>query len=233
MSQHRLRNLSRWIHRLAAGYATMHQTEPLSDCWGHDRGTPLDRFYIEQFLESHRQEIRGHVLETEDRYYTDDYGCDVERSEVLDINPSNPEATIVADLQSADAIPSNHFDCFILTQTLQYVYHLQAAVEHCHRVLRPGGVLLATVPAVSRIDPAIVDYWRFTTASCSALFGGVFGAENVTVHSYGNVLAAIASLSGWAQEEMSASELSANDSYFPIIIAVHAVKPGRAPSQLR
>ncbi len=233
MSQHRLRTLFRWIHRLAAGYATMHQTEPLSDCWGHDRGTPLDRFYIEQFLESHRQEIRGHVLEIEDRCYTDGYGCDVERSEVLDINPSNPETTIVADLQSADAIPSNHFDCFILTQTLQYVYHLQAAVEHCHRVLRPGGVLLATVPAVSRIDPAIVDYWRFTTASCLALFGGVFGAANVTVHSYGNVLAAIASLSGWAQEEMSASELSANDSYFPIIIAVHAVKPGRAPSQLR
>lgn len=228
MSDRLFRNPSGWIQRLAARYATMRQTEPLSDCWGHDRGTPLDRFYIEQFLEAHRHKVRGRVLEMEDRYYTDYYGSGVERSEVLDISPSNPAATIVADLQRADAIPSDHFDCFILTQTIQYIYQLRQAVEHCRRILRPGGVLLATVPAVGRVDPAIVDYWRFTTASCSALFGGVFGEENVSVRSYGNVLAAIASLSGWAQEEMSASELAANDPFFPVIIAVHALKPAEA-----
>jgi hypothetical protein len=196
----------------------------LSDCWGHDRGTPVDRYYIERFVAEHRSDIHGRVLELEDRSYTDEYGHGVEQSDVLDINAANPAATIIADLASADGIPSDQYHCFVLTQTLQYVYDTRAAIFHAQRILRPGGVLLLTLPAVSRIDPLLVDYWRFTSASCAALLGDAFGAGSVSVRSYGNVLAGIAFLTGLAYEELSSRELETHDEYFPLIIAARAVK---------
>jgi SAM-dependent methyltransferase len=148
----------------------------------------------------------------------------MEHVDVLDINPANPAATVIADLAKADGIPSNHYDCFVLTQTLQYVYDTRAALFHAHRILRPGGVLLLTLPAVSRIDPLLVDYWRFTVASCASLLGDVFGAGSISVRSYGNVLTAIAFLTGLAYEELSSRELEAHDKHFPLIIAARAVR---------
>ena len=171
----------------------------------------------------------GTVLEVKDGAYTDRYGSGVERCDVLDVNPANPQATIVADLAAADAIPSDQFDCFVLTQTLQLIYDTKAAIAHAHRILRPGGVLLVTVPTVSRIagrSGSLTDYWRFTVASCTSLFGEVFGAAQITVRSYGNVLTAIAFLTGLAYEELSCRELEAHDECFPVIIAVRAIKLG-------
>jgi SAM-dependent methyltransferase len=222
---HRLRQRLQRLTR-PAWLGTLRRTTPLSDHWGFDRGTPLDRYYIERFLDEHRQDIRGRVLEVRDSRYTDRYGIGIEHREVLDIDPSNPHATIVADLTAADAIPADSFDCFVLTQTLQFIYDTPAAIAHAHRILRPGGVLLATVPAVSRIDRHLntTDYWRFTAASCSSLFAEVFGIEQVNIRSYGNVLTAIAFLTGMACQELSRRELEANDEYFPVIIGVRAVK---------
>jgi hypothetical protein len=111
----------------------------------------VDRYYIERFLDEERREIRGRVLEVLNREYTEQFGAGVDRSDVLDLDPANPAATIVADLAAAESIPSETFDCFILTQTLQFIFDVGAAVDHAHRVLRPGGTLLCTVPAVSRI----------------------------------------------------------------------------------
>ncbi len=213
--------------RRPAWLGTLRRTAPLSDSWGYDRGTPVDRYYIERFLDEHRRDIHGRVLEIKDSTYADRFGIGVEQRDVLDINPSNPHATFAADLAAADAIPSNLFDCFVLTQTLQLIYDTRACLKHAHRILRPGGVLLITVPSVSRIVPRYglqTDYWRFTPASCSALFGEVFGQAQVTVHSYGNVLTAIAFLTGMACEELSHRELEAQDPYYPIIITVRAVK---------
>jgi len=218
----RLRRLSRpgWL-------GTLRRTVPLSNEWGFDRGTPIDRYYIERFLEAHQRDIRGRVLELKDSGYTDKYGVGVTGSYVLDINPANTRATIVADLTTADAIQADQFDCFVLTQTLQFIYDTRAALIHAHRILRPGGVLLVTVPSVSRVAPRYglqTDYWRFTAASCAAIFGEIFGKEQVSVRAYGNVLTAIAFLTGMAYEELSRHELDTHDEYFPILIAVRAIK---------
>ncbi|HET6261549.1 MAG TPA: methyltransferase domain-containing protein [Chloroflexia bacterium] len=225
--EQRLRILQR-LHRLArpAFLGTVRRTSPLSDSWGYDRGTPVDRYYIERFLARHRSDIRGRVLEVKDSHYTEMLGRGVQRSDILDIDPSNSDATIVADLAAAHAVPSDTFDCFVLTQTLQFIYDTRAALGHIHRILRPGGVLLTTVPAVSRIDRTLKssDYWRFTAASCQRLFAAEFGAEQVEVYSYGNVLAGVAFLTGMAYEELSRRELETPDSYFPVIVAVRAVK---------
>src|SRR5215510_7351380 len=121
-----------------AWLGTLRRTTPLSDRYGYDRGTPVDRYYIELFLQEHRRDIHGRVLEVKDRGYTERYGTDVKRCDVLDMDPHNGQATIIADLTAADAIPADTFDCFILTQTLQLIYDIRAAISPAHRSLRPG-----------------------------------------------------------------------------------------------
>lgn len=203
---------------------------PLSTEWGFDRGTPVDRYYIERFLAAHSADIRGRTLEVKSADYTRRFGREVAHADVLDIDASNPDATIVADLTVGDGIPDRVFDCFVLTQTLQLVYDVRAAVVQAHRLLRPGGVLLVTVPVVSRIVPRYgltTDYWRFTPASCARLFGDVFGPEQVTVSTHGNVFAAVAFLRGAALEELPRRKLDAHDPYFPILATVRAVRSPR------
>jgi hypothetical protein len=226
----RYQHLRRELRRLArpAWVRLLRRTTPVSEEWGLDRGTPIDRYYIDRFLSGHRGDIRGRVLEIRDSRYTDRFGHHVDRSDVLDIDAMNPRATIIADLSRADAVRSDQFDCFVLTQTLQFIYDSHAAITHAARVLRPGGVVLVTVPAVSRIAPRYglaTDYWRFTIASCARLFGDVFGKQAVDVASYGNVLTAIAFLAGLSAEEVAPYQLDACDDHFPVIITVRAVKP--------
>jgi hypothetical protein len=221
------RKIRLWLRRFGrpARLGTLRRTSPLSDFWGIDRGTPVDRYYIESFLAGYRKDIVGRTLEVNDREYTARYGTAVTQSDVLDINSANKQATLIADLSAGEGLPSMAFDCFILTQTLQLIYDTRAAIGYAHRLLRPGGVLLVTVPSVSRIAPGnCCDYWRYTAASCSRLFAESFGPENTTVKSYGNVLTCIAFLAGMAYEELSTEELATNDEAFPLIIGVRAVK---------
>ncbi len=222
-------NQQRLMRRLMrpAWLGTLRRTTPLSDYWGYDRGTPIDRYYIERFLDECRGDIRGRVLEVKNSDYTQRFGTGVMHSDVLDIDPANPHATIVVDLAAADCIPADTFDSIILTQTLQYIYRPNAAIAQACRILRPGGVLLMTVPGIIKMDPNFVgtDYWRFTADSCAALTGEVFGAKQIRVRTYGNVLTAIAFLTGLAHEELSPRELDSADPAYPVVIAVRAVKP--------
>lgn len=213
--------------RQPAWFSMLRRTVPLSSEWGFERGKPIDRYYIEQFLAENQQDIRGRVLEVRDNGYTLRYGNNVLQSDILDINPLNPLATIVADLSAADRIASNQFDCLIVTQTMQFIYDIHGVVAHAHRILRPGGVLLVTVPCVSRIAPRgglENDYWRFTTASCSRLFGQFFEADRLTIRGYGNVLTCMGFLNGMASEEVNTRQLAIHDPYFQLLIGIRAIK---------
>jgi SAM-dependent methyltransferase len=138
---------------------------------------------------------------------------------------------VIADLARADCIPSESFDCIVLTQTLQLIYELPAAVATLHRILRPGGVVLATVPGLSQIseDEWCRSWcWSFTPLSARRLFAERFPAHNVEVEAYGNVLAATAFLQGMAAGELRPEELAHRDPSYPLIISVRAVKPATA-----
>jgi ubiquinone/menaquinone biosynthesis C-methylase UbiE len=148
---------------------------------------------------------------------------------VLYVKEGNPKATIIGDLTSADHIPSNTFDCAILTQTLQFIYDVPAALKTLYRILKPGGVLLVTFPGISQISRNDMDnwgeYWRFTTLSSRKLFEEVFPSEQLTIAAYGNVLTALSFLHGLATEELRQEELDYRDSNYEVLITVRAVKP--------
>lgn len=208
-----------------AWMGSLRTTKPISSGWGFDRGRPVDRYYIDSFLEGHRKDIQGRVLEILNSDYTYRFGSRIERADILDIDPANQQATILADLAAADSISGDSFDCFLLTQTLQLIYDVKSAIAHSHRILRPGGVLLVTIPAVSRLaGDGYTDYWRFTPASCARLFGEIFGPDQVTITAYGNVLSAVAFLEGMACEELSRRELDVIDERYPVLLAIRAVK---------
>jgi peptidoglycan/xylan/chitin deacetylase (PgdA/CDA1 family) len=207
----------------------LRRTSPISPVWGLDRGKPLDRYYIEQFLDRHRRDIRGRVIEVKDSGYTQAFGDGrVTASDVIDIDPTNDGATLVTDLARADTIPEGTYDCFILTQTLGVIFDVAGALAHARRVLKPGGVLLCTVPAAGRIsyeEGLDGDFWRFTEASIRRLFADVFPVDAFEVTGYGNVLAGAAFLYGLAPHELSKAELDAHDPYFPVVYGVRAVNP--------
>jgi SAM-dependent methyltransferase len=190
----------------------------------------VDRYYIERFLAAHAADVHGRVLEVKDDRYTRGFGAErVSRSDVLHLVAGNPRATIVADLTKPDTLPADTFDCAIITQVLPFIRDPQAAVQTLHRIVAPGGAVLATVPGISQIDRHEMerwgDYWRFTSLSARLLFESAFGAEHVTVEVHGNVLAATALLYGLAREELTDAELQARDPDYEVIIAIRAVKP--------
>ena len=211
-------------------FGSLRRVTPISETFGYDRGLPIDRYYIERFLQEHSGTIRGRVLEVGDSTYTSRFGNDaaVERADVLDVRADNPRATIVGDLTEPDRFSADAFDCVICTQTLPYIYDVHTAVRTLHRILRPGGTVLATVTSVSRIwtkgDRLYGDYWRFTSRSSRLLFEQVFDSEEIAVASYGNVLAAASFLYGLATSELRRDELDYNDPDIPLLIGIKARK---------
>ncbi|MGA7670628.1 MAG: glycosyltransferase, partial [Nitrolancea sp.] len=134
-------------------FGTLRRLTPVSLSFGFDRGLPIDRYYIERFLSRHVDDVRGRLLEIGDATYTRKFGGSrVDQSDVLHVHDGNPHATVVGDLATADHISSDTFDCIILTQTLHLIYELPAAVRTIQRILKPGGVVLATVPGISQIS---------------------------------------------------------------------------------
>lgn len=209
---------------------SLRRVTPISREFGYDRGLPIDRYYIERFLSANALDIRGHVLEIADNTYTRRFGGDrVIKSDVLHVMEGDPTATIVGDLTCADHIPSDTFDCVILTQTLQFIYDVPAALHTVRRVLKPGGVVLATVPGITPISRYDLErwgcYWAFTSLSAGRLFEAVFPARRISIDAHGNVLAASAFLYGMAAEELQQSELDARDPDYQVVITVRTVRP--------
>jgi SAM-dependent methyltransferase len=217
------------VGKLAFG--DLRRVQPISTDWGFDRGTPIDRYYIDRFLTRYAHDVRGRVLEVGTDAMTRRYGGSrVIRSDVLHVADSGPPITIVADLSEGIGIPSDAFDCVIVTQTLHVVYDVRAVVSTLHRILRPGGVTLVTIPGITKISRHDMDrwgqYWSFTTKSARRLFQEQFAAADVTVDVAGNVLAATAFLQGIAAEELTPDELDYHDPDFETLIGIRATRAG-------
>ena len=201
---------------------------PVSSVFGLDRGTPIDRYYIQQFLQENSNLIQGTVLEMADSYYSKRYGGrKVERVEVLHVTPNNPKATIIGDLTDNSTLPENKVDCFICTQTFNFIFEVQKAIEGAHNLLKPGGALLSSVSGIIQISRYDMDrwgdYWRFTNASVQKLFEPVF--SEFEVKTWGNVLAATSLLQGVCVEDIpDKTLLNEHDPDYQTLITIVAKK---------
>jgi len=205
-------------------FGDLRRTEPVSRDYGYSRGRPIDRYYIENFLEAQGDQITGQVLEIGERTYTEMFGKNVAQSDMLHVNGLEG-ATYVDDLTYGSSIPSNCYDCVILTQTLHLIFDMKAALRTIYRILKPGGILLCTVPGITQAadeDWNECWYWALTSNSARKLTEQVFPPDNVQIDYWGNVLAATSFLQGLAEEELTRAELDLVDPEYQITIAITA-----------
>jgi SAM-dependent methyltransferase len=213
-------------------FGSLRRLHPVSRDWGDDRGGPIDRYYVTNFLDSHRADVHGRVLEIAEDVYAKWFGGrDVTKIDVLEyVEGEHPRATFVGDLADAPHLPSDSFDCVILTQTLQLIYDLKGAVATVHRILKPGGVALVTLPGITPVNRQDSESWgnywcwSFTARSARLLFEERFEPQFVHVDTFGNVLTSAAFLYGLGKGELTRRELDYHDPDYEMLITLRAQK---------
>lgn len=224
-----LRFLYRLQYPLISAISQM-ETDPISEQFGSERGTPIDRFYIDQFLMEHKDYIRGTVLEIEDSFYTKKFGGDhVEKSIVMDVSSSAPEITFNGNLETGEGIRDNIADCFILTQTLMYIYDLKMAVKNIYKCLKKNGVVLITCSGLSQNSQRCMDsygaYYNFNEDVFKKLFVEE-EMEVLEIGSFGNVKTVSAHINGLCCEDLTETDFVPNDKYYPLIVYAVVRKNG-------
>ncbi|HUS97697.1 MAG TPA: glycosyltransferase [Hyphomicrobiaceae bacterium] len=203
-------------------------TKRVSTNFGYDRGKPLDRRYIDQFLAKNAADIHGRVLEIGDKAYTEAFGGDrVTTAEAFHRFAGHPGVTYVGDLSGEHNLPDNTFDCMILTQTLHLIFDMPAAIDTIWRALKPGGVTLITTPWISPIDKGEWGetwYWALSPAGLRKLLQTRFSDNDIAIESFGNALSASAFLYGLAEHEVQPKDLDVHDPLCPVIVAARARK---------
>jgi SAM-dependent methyltransferase len=210
-------------------FGDLRRLEPLSREWGLDRGGPLDRYYIERFLRRHQEDIRGRVLEVAEDVYSRWFGgARVDRIDILQYREGeHPRAAFTGDITDAPHLPADTFDCVIITQTLQLIYDVPAAIRTIQRILRPGGVVLITVPGISQVNRQDIETWG---VSLTRLLAEHFPEPDIDVRAHGNVLIAAGFLYGMGRDDLSVKELDVHDPDYELLITGWARKPKEAGS---
>jgi SAM-dependent methyltransferase len=205
-------------------WGNLRRVTPFSADFGFDRGTPIDRFYLHRFLNRHRDAITGDVLEIQSPGYTRQFGSRVRTADSVDIDPDT-HPTYVCDLAKADGlIPSNHYDCFLLPNTLCVLRDIEACLRQALRVVKPGGTVLATTAAFVPLTADYPDYWHLSADGWREIVGRAWMGCEPEIESHGNCLAAVAAMLGLAVEELEPRELEVNDPRYPVLITVKCTK---------
>lgn len=210
--------------RMSAAFLTEQASvRPLNRTFGFSRGTPIDRYYIENWLANNRKLICGDVLEIAEDTYTRRFSGDNVRSHILHVSMEQ-EGVIKGDLETGEGIEENSMDCIILTQTVGFIYECKNVIANLYKMLRKGGTALITTGGISQISRYDMDlwghFWSFTTASLKRLIEESGFGTNYEMTVYGNVKAACALLYGVAAEELEKEELAYSDEDYPVSICV-------------
>jgi hypothetical protein len=203
------------------------QIHPVSRKFGYDRGRPIDRYYIEKFLNANQQYIQGVGLEAGSDTYLHRFSDKVHCYDILGVEPSE-NITLLANLATGANIPHETYDCIILTQTIQMIYHCERAVQNAINALKEGGTLLLTASGISQISRYDMDrwgeFWRFTDRCMERLLERAAYGCDVEVVTYGNVAVAKAFLDGRAAQELGTEVLDFNDNDYQVVVCARVTK---------
>lgn len=223
MTNDTLLALYRHIHPVDTN-AFLSSITPVSNVFGFNRGTPIDRYYIERFLQTGSAKLSQirNILEVEENTYSRKFFPDG-RHDILHYDEG-------MDLTDTTTLPQGQYDVFICTQVFNFIYDVKAAIRGAHYLLRNGGTLLATVAAqISPVSQYDMErwghYWGFTTLGIQKLVEETFGCGAVKVVSLGNAMAATAFVQGLSVEDLpDATLLDVNDPNYAITVGVVAKK---------
>ena len=191
---------------------------------GAKSSQPIVEHYTREFLRQHAGDVRGEVLELGSRGLTGAVGGN--RVDSIDTAPAQARPHDRLTL-AATTGTEGQFDCILAPHALQWTYELEDAAARLSQVLRPGGVLLATLPGIGQVRSGDKDepdhYWSFTSQSATELFARAFSGP-IETESFGNVLATVAALHGIDSHELDATELATHDPDYELVIGVRATR---------
>ncbi|MDR1413127.1 MAG: class I SAM-dependent methyltransferase [Actinomycetes bacterium] len=225
-------NLARIHNRLRRRlprFGSFRSPEPVNPDFGWAAGTPVDRYYLDQFLAAHADAIAGRVLEIGGRDYTLRFGAhEVSTSIVLthaaDEQLRDDPDVIRGDLTACPDLADGSVDCVLLPHVLQYLPDVGAALRELARILAPGGTALIAVPCISQIsrwdDDRFGDRWRFTSRGLRELLTAAFPPPtgSVEVTAYGNAFSALCGLEGIPLEQIDARELKPRVADYEVLV---------------
>ena len=185
-------------------------------------GTPVDRYYLNKFLDRIRPLVAGETLEI---------GGSSANREMYRFSKTTSYQSMDAALQSAADVKADahypktwkraQFHTILAFNVLEHCRRPWNVIENIHRWLISGGRFFGVVPIAQRVHNDPKDYWRIMPDALSALFEDF---DSVEVATFGNLKSCFASLAGISAEEISVEELDEVDPYYPVVACVYAVK---------
>ena len=137
------------------------------------------------------------------------------------------ENVLNINLETGEGIKDNILDCYICTQTIQFIYDLNSVAKNIYKMLKKDGVALVTAAGISKISTGDYnswgEYWHFTKQSMERLMKNA-GFTEVAVETYGNVKTSIAFLYGLTVEDLSGDDFKYNDEQFQMIVTAFVRK---------
>jgi len=205
----------------ALDWGDLRRRHPLCPAFGYTRGTPVDRYYLHQYIREHREQVRGRVLEVGGRLANRIVYRYTNATEYRTLDLGAGADDMAGDAADPSAVPKQSADCIIAFHVLEHCPAPHVVIENFWRWLAPGGTAFVAVPAAQKIHSFPLDCWRPQPDGLRSLFHR-FSA--VHLRTYGSLVAAIASLCGIAAEELSAGELADSHPDYPVLVCVAARK---------
>lgn len=137
---------------------------------------------IERLNESQPSKVLD--VGAKDAPYAENIHCD--QYLTLDLDPAH-DPDLCCDVHDIDS-HDNAFDAIIATEVLEHTHSPRRVVSEIHRVLKPEGICLLSVPFIYQYHPDPKDYFRYTRDSLRTFFQDYDRCE---VHPHGNRLQAI------------------------------------------
>lgn len=138
--------------------------------------------------------------------------------------PADAEATWVKSLSDIATLPDASVAYVVLDRTLNRTIDYMALMAEAYRVLKPGGILVMTVTALSVSATEKEWYWGFTGAAGEFIVSKFFPREHISMKTYGNVLSGRFLIQGKPAPELSPRELNFTDERLPIVTGIRAEK---------
>lgn len=115
----------------------------------------------------------------------------VESYHGVDLWPRSDKTTFTGDVQRLDMVADESYDSAICIEVLEHLPEPGRAVATMARILKPGGVVVISVPHLSRLHDVPHDYFRFTEYGLRYLLGQA-GLEVVSIQPKGGLLTFLA-----------------------------------------
>lgn len=205
-------------HRLLHRWGVL----PCDRHFGVSRGSPVGRFYVDEFIQKNACYVHGRCLEFGENRYRFFFS----RSDLYEVISiySGPGVDYVCDIHAPTSLPIGVYDAVICTQVFEHLREPLLAAAMIHRLLKPGGVLLLTAPFINNIHGDPSDYYRYTPEGLRYVLERTgFTIEELEFG--GNSLVSTGSLLGMVQEDFTRAELMAKDPAYPYNILIRARKP--------